>query len=108
LPGLGRSRLYIDMWDCAGPFRDVRRDRYGSIFQNYARLRRSDRATGLKVEAVIGASEVGIAPGSELWQHEEAGVAARWSRPRPCENSSATGTIAYLDDGEADEPIHRG
>jgi len=55
--------------------------RNGSIFQNCVRSRRADRQSAVKGEAIIGASEVRIARRTGLWQHEEAGVAARRSRP---------------------------
>ena len=54
----------------------------GSIFRNCDRSRRSDHRSAVKVEAVVRASEVGIAPWTGLWQHEEAGAATRRSRPR--------------------------
>jgi len=55
----------------------------GSIFRNCDRSRRSDYRSAVKVEAVVRASEVGIAPWTGLWQHEEAGAATRRSRPLP-------------------------
>ena len=37
----------------------------------------------MKIEAVIGASKVSIAPGTALWQHGEADFAGWRNRPRP-------------------------
>ena len=46
------------------------------FFRNRVRSRQSDRAFAVRIEGGIGTSKVGIAPGTDLWQHAEADVAA--------------------------------
>jgi len=50
-------------------------------FPNLRPLTASDRQSAVKGKALIGAWEVRITPGTDLWQHEKAGAAVRRSRP---------------------------